>query len=157
MSAQAAPFLPDERVQAHTHTVREPSRHANDVQKRMMRYEGDEGWVPVNELEPRGARKRACEAPSAFWEVTNRSLLSGRSCYVSRVKARHFLRSPPRLLSLSQAEGARVIYRNRKHSGIFTLVYDFAECRIILSAYDGEIWFSRSFYRLISFHFVMLR
>lgn len=65
----------------------------------------------VNELEPRGAWKRACEATGSIGFLgSHESQPSGRSCYVSRVKAATSL---PRLLSLSQAEGTRALRRMR--------------------------------------------
>lgn len=65
----------------------------------------------VNELEPRGAWKRACEATDSIGFLgSHESQPPGRLCYVFRVKAATFL-PRPRLLSLSQAEGTRSLRR----------------------------------------------
>lgn len=60
----------------------------------------------VNELKPRGAWKRTCEATGSIGFLRSHESQPGRSCYVSRVKAATSL-PRLRLLSLSQAEDTR--------------------------------------------------
>lgn len=73
----------------------------------------------VNELEPRGAWKRACKATGPIGFLgSHESQPPGRSCYVSRVKAATSL-PRLRLLSLSQAEGTRSLRRTHSVSLIY--------------------------------------
>lgn len=70
----------------------------------------------VNELEPRGAWQRTCEATGSIGFLrSHESQPPGRSCYVSRVKAATSL-PRLRLLSLSQAEGTRGLRRTHSIS-----------------------------------------